>query len=295
MQILAPPACPNRRPASLVGFGSRLPASRRSRARDRGLSPGRSPPAPDGRRSSGRSRIATTRSSTFTAKRRSARSEDPGRRRRGTPPRQRHGNRRGDRPAGIYPDQFSRRRRRAKIEVTLADEQTFVAQKSRPIRPPIWPSSRSSPAKVPVIAIGTSSDLMVGETVIAVGNAQGYENTVTHGIVSVAASLGASERHPRLRRSDSNRCRHQSRQLRRPAAEYRRRDDRAQRGRTSRRQGIGFAIPIDRAMARPPSCCRSSGWTAVACGIVAPKRPRPGRRHGGRSVDKESPAAPNRA
>jgi serine protease Do len=35
-----------------------------------------------------------------------------------------------------------------------------------------------------VILIGTSSDLMPGETVIAVGNAFGYEHTVTRGIIS---------------------------------------------------------------------------------------------------------------
>ena len=38
--------------------------------------------------------------------------------------------------------------------------------------------------KLPVINIGTSSDLMPGESVIAVGNAYGYEHTVTRGIVS---------------------------------------------------------------------------------------------------------------
>lgn len=37
---------------------------------------------------------------------------------------------------------------------------------------------------LPVVAIGTSSDLMVGETVIAIGNAFGYEHTVTTGIIS---------------------------------------------------------------------------------------------------------------
>jgi serine protease Do len=37
---------------------------------------------------------------------------------------------------------------------------------------------------LPAISIGTSSDLMPGETVIAVGNAYGYEHTVTRGIVS---------------------------------------------------------------------------------------------------------------
>ncbi len=34
------------------------------------------------------------------------------------------------------------------------------------------------------IEIGTSSDLMVGEPVITIGNAFGYENTVSVGIVS---------------------------------------------------------------------------------------------------------------
>ena len=34
------------------------------------------------------------------------------------------------------------------------------------------------------IAIGVSADLMVGETVITIGNAFGYENTVSVGIIS---------------------------------------------------------------------------------------------------------------
>ena len=37
---------------------------------------------------------------------------------------------------------------------------------------------------LPVISVGTSSDLMLGETVTAVGNAYGYEHTVTVGIIS---------------------------------------------------------------------------------------------------------------
>ena len=39
-------------------------------------------------------------------------------------------------------------------------------------------------SSLPVIPMGTSSDLMVGERVIAVGNAYGYEHTVTLGIIS---------------------------------------------------------------------------------------------------------------
>src|SRR5262249_8286972 len=37
---------------------------------------------------------------------------------------------------------------------------------------------------LPTIQLGTASDLMVGETVIAVGNAYGYEHTVSVGVVS---------------------------------------------------------------------------------------------------------------
>lgn len=37
---------------------------------------------------------------------------------------------------------------------------------------------------LPVIPLGTANDLMVGESVVAIGNAYGYENTVTRGIVS---------------------------------------------------------------------------------------------------------------
>jgi len=37
---------------------------------------------------------------------------------------------------------------------------------------------------LPVVPLGTSGDLMVGESVAAIGNAYGYEHTVTRGIVS---------------------------------------------------------------------------------------------------------------
>jgi serine protease Do len=37
---------------------------------------------------------------------------------------------------------------------------------------------------LPVIPLGTANDLMVGETVIAIGNAYGYEHSVTVGVVS---------------------------------------------------------------------------------------------------------------
>jgi len=37
---------------------------------------------------------------------------------------------------------------------------------------------------LPVMPLGTANDLMVGETVVAIGNAYGYEHTVTVGVVS---------------------------------------------------------------------------------------------------------------
>src|SRR5262249_55403109 len=37
---------------------------------------------------------------------------------------------------------------------------------------------------LPTIPLGTATDLMVAETVIAIGNAYGYEHTVTVGVVS---------------------------------------------------------------------------------------------------------------
>lgn len=71
------------------------------------------------------------------------------------------------------------------IEVQLFDGTTYPARvlqhdpvmdlallKVDPVRP------------LPAIGIGTSADLMVGETVISLGNAFGYENTVSLGIIS---------------------------------------------------------------------------------------------------------------
>lgn len=40
---------------------------------------------------------------------------------------------------------------------------------------------------LPTLALGTTRDLMVGETVVAIGNAYGYEHTVTVGVVSAVS------------------------------------------------------------------------------------------------------------
>jgi serine protease Do len=72
-----------------------------------------------------------------------------------------------------------------KIIVTTADEQNFTAKMiSHDAKTDLAIVKIDPPANFKVISIGTSSDLLTGEEVIAVGNAFGYEHTVTRGIIS---------------------------------------------------------------------------------------------------------------
>jgi len=72
-----------------------------------------------------------------------------------------------------------------KILVTTADEQTHIATMvSHDPKTDLAIIKIDAPEPLPVLKIGTSSDLMTGEPTIAVGNAFGYENTVTNGIIS---------------------------------------------------------------------------------------------------------------
>ncbi|MAT69074.1 MAG: serine protease [Planctomycetaceae bacterium] len=71
------------------------------------------------------------------------------------------------------------------INVTLHDGQKFIAQLVANDRETDLAVIRIRTSHaLPVLRIGTSSDLMPAESVIAVGNAFGYENTVTTGIIS---------------------------------------------------------------------------------------------------------------
>jgi serine protease Do len=71
------------------------------------------------------------------------------------------------------------------INVTLDDQTTYVARLvARDPATDLAVIKINCARELPVIRIGTSSDLMPAETVIAVGNAYGYRHTVTHGIVS---------------------------------------------------------------------------------------------------------------
>jgi serine protease Do len=72
-----------------------------------------------------------------------------------------------------------------KITVTTADRETLIAQLiSHDPDTDLAIIKIESAKSLPVIDIGTSNDLMPGETVVAVGNAYGYGHTVTRGIIS---------------------------------------------------------------------------------------------------------------
>jgi serine protease Do len=71
------------------------------------------------------------------------------------------------------------------LRVTLDDGSTYTAE------PISWNPKQDlalikieASRSLPVIPLGTSSDLELGETVLAIGNAYGYEHTVTQGIIS---------------------------------------------------------------------------------------------------------------
>jgi serine protease Do len=71
------------------------------------------------------------------------------------------------------------------INVTLDGGQAYVAQLVAHDRETDLAVIRvRTPQPLPTITLGTSEDLMAGETVVAVGNAYGYEHTVTSGIIS---------------------------------------------------------------------------------------------------------------
>ncbi len=72
-----------------------------------------------------------------------------------------------------------------KIQVTLAGGQSHTANLvSHDPRTDLAIIKITAKEPLACLTVGTSSDLMTGEPVIAVGNAFGYEHTVTRGIVS---------------------------------------------------------------------------------------------------------------
>lgn len=72
-----------------------------------------------------------------------------------------------------------------KIKIAFSDGKEFAARiisadKGRDLAVLAIPSE----GKLPFIHLGRSNDLMIGETVLAIGNPYGYSNTVTSGVIS---------------------------------------------------------------------------------------------------------------
>jgi serine protease Do len=73
----------------------------------------------------------------------------------------------------------------ANIQATLWDDKSYPAQRiAHDPKTDLAIIKIDVKQPLSVIRLGTSSDLMQGESVIAVGNAFGYENTATRGIIS---------------------------------------------------------------------------------------------------------------
>jgi serine protease Do len=95
-----------------------------------------------------------------------------------------------------------------RIEVTLASGRTVAATLvSHDPRTDLAVIKVDIEDSLPVITIGTSSDLMIGETVLALGNAYGYEHTVTRGIVSAlhrCVEVSRTQRYDDLIQTDAS-------------------------------------------------------------------------------------------
>ena len=94
------------------------------------------------------------------------------------------------------------------IQVTLADRRSFLARLTA--NDPVTDLAVikiDAGRPLPVIPCGISSDLMPGEPVIAVGNAFGYEHTVTRGIVSALhreVQVSATQKYRDLIQTDAS-------------------------------------------------------------------------------------------
>lgn len=125
--------------------------------------------------------------------------------------------------------------------------------------------------KMPVIAIGTSSDLMPGESVLAIGNAFGYEQTVTRGIISAlhrAVQVSDAQYYDDLIQTDASiNPGNSGGPLLNIEGDMIGVNVAVRAG----AQGIGFAIPIDKAMNVAAELLSSAGVKNCWHGVVAAK------------------------
>jgi serine protease Do len=86
--------------------------------------------------------------------------------------------------------------RASRVDVILADKRKFEAEViGTDPRSDLAVLKIDIPGSLPAIKVGKSTDMMIGETVIAIGNPYGLANTVTTGVLSaVKRSIKAGDR-----------------------------------------------------------------------------------------------------
>ncbi len=176
------------------------------------------------------------------------------------------------------------------IRVTLADKSSHVATLvSHDSKTDLAVIKINTDRKLPVITIGTSSDLMPGEPVVAVGNAYGYEHTVTRGIISAlhrTVQVSDSQNYRDLIQTDASiNPGNSGGPLFNIDGEMIGINVAVRAG----AQGIGFAIPVDLAMGVAADLMSVERLEHVWHGIVA--KSATGEKCVVEDLDEESPAA----
>jgi serine protease Do len=179
-----------------------------------------------------------------------------------------------------------------KIEVSLADGTNCIAQLvSTDPANDLAVVKVDVQRKLPVITIGTSSDLMVGESVIAMGNAFGYEHTVTRGIVSSihrSVQVSDTQSYDDLIQTDASiNPGNSGGPLLNIDGEMIGINVAVRAG----AQGIGFAIPIDKAMTVATKLMSVERVEKKWHGMKTADSPQRGKGAMISSIDDDSPAA----
>lgn len=176
-----------------------------------------------------------------------------------------------------------------RIEVTLANGGTTTGRLvSHDLRTDLALIKIDAVRPMAVIRIGTSSDLMIGETVLALGNAYGYEHTLTRGIISAlhrSVEVSRTQRYDDLIQTDASiNPGNSGGPLLNIDGEMVGINVAVRAG----AQGIGFAIPIDRVLEVVTELISVERLDHTWHGIVAK-----GDGHGGAvvtTVHRQSPA-----
>lgn len=179
------------------------------------------------------------------------------------------------------------------IQVTLADGRQLTARLlARDPETDLAIIKIRPREDLPVIPIGTSSDLMPGEPVAAVGNAYGYENTVTRGIISAlhrAVQVSDAQFYDSLIQTDASiNPGNSGGPLLNIDGEMIGINVAVRAG----ANGIGFALPVDQAMAVAAKLLASARVQNIWHGVVlARDSGMPAQGLTITSIEKDSPAA----